>query len=339
LETTTLANRLADFLSREMRRPLGSVEVSNLQRLMGGSSAITTRFTATIDGVDEVLVLRADSDRESQLANVNNRTDEWRLLDVLTQSGLVPIPAALYCDQTGASLGSKGIVLRHVIGETLQAFIRRATSAELAKSADLICDLMAAIHRFPLADLPECLPMPNGWDDYLMSYLGLWRKVESEHIEPDPSASFMVDWLDYHRPAAAPFVLVHSDFSPANILRTEDGRLLAIDWEFSHVGDPREDLGWLMARASNHPPDLYGIDRERFLKRYRDVTGLDETIVNHQTVSYFSILSTMRGFHPVYEAVSAVARGTSKSLMGAYLGGAVSFEHRRWLDLLLEEMG
>lgn len=35
--------------------------------------------------------------------------------------------------------------------------------------------------------------------------------------------------------------LVHSDPNPANVLRRPDGRLMLLDWEYAHAGDPLED--------------------------------------------------------------------------------------------------
>lgn len=46
--------------------------------------------------------------------------------------------------------------------------------------------------------------------------------------------------------------LVHGDFRPANFL-VVDGELSAVlDWEFAHVGDPAEDLGWYLTSYYAH---------------------------------------------------------------------------------------
>lgn len=46
--------------------------------------------------------------------------------------------------------------------------------------------------------------------------------------------------------AAATSVVVHGDFGPNNILldRTTMQVVAVVDWEWSHAGDPVEDLGW-----------------------------------------------------------------------------------------------
>jgi aminoglycoside phosphotransferase (APT) family kinase protein len=58
-------------------------------------------------------------------------------------------------------------------------------------------------------------------------------------------------WLSRRVPAHAasePWGLVHGDFRVGNLLVTPDGLSAAIDWEFSHLGDPHEDLAWTMVR-------------------------------------------------------------------------------------------
>jgi len=56
-------------------------------------------------------------------------------------------------------------------------------------------------------------------------------------------------WLLANKPMPRPVSLVHGDFRTGNYL-VENGRLTGIlDWEFSHWGDPREDLGWFCARC------------------------------------------------------------------------------------------
>lgn len=47
--------------------------------------------------------------------------------------------------------------------------------------------------------------------------------------------------------AQAPRCLVHGDLTPANILLRDDGKVLLLDWEYSHAGGPWDDLAALCA--------------------------------------------------------------------------------------------
>ncbi len=54
--------------------------------------------------------------------------------------------------------------------------------------------------------------------------------------------------------------LVHSDPNPSNILRRPDGRLVLLDWEYAHAGDPLEDPAALAADEPLAAELLAGID-------------------------------------------------------------------------------
>ena len=41
-----------------------------------------------------------------------------------------------------------------------------------------------------------------------------------------------------------PLALVHGDCQPSNVLVADGADPLVIDWEFAHIGDPREDIGY-----------------------------------------------------------------------------------------------
>ena len=105
---------------------------------------------------------------------------------------------------------------------------------------------------------------------------------------------YVAAWLDAHRPPPAPLTLMHGDFQSANLLLSDDGEFVVLDWELAAVGDPREDMGYFKAVAQAAPPDLLDGERaERFCARYRALTGLDERQVNPVTIAYFLILGVV----------------------------------------------
>jgi aminoglycoside phosphotransferase (APT) family kinase protein len=72
-------------------------------------------------------------------------------------------------------------------------------------------------------------------------------------------------------------VVCHGDFRVGNLMVGETGLTGVLDWEFAHVGDPREDLAWPAVRAWRFGNDrlaLGGVARpEPFLDRYAQLTG------------------------------------------------------------------
>ncbi|HBY95564.1 MAG TPA: phosphotransferase family protein, partial [Chloroflexi bacterium] len=48
--------------------------------------------------------------------------------------------------------------------------------------------------------------------------------------------------------SSGPLTLIHGDFRVGNLLVTPDRLTGVLDWEFTHVGDPLEDLAWPLVR-------------------------------------------------------------------------------------------
>lgn len=323
------AASLEAFLCR--RLPGTVIAVSDVKPLSGGYSCVTTTFTATIDGVARRLLARADSDA-NEAVTATSRGDEWKLLSALTKFGSAPMPAALYADEDGSELGAPTIILEFAAGGSFLAELRGQPESEHTKQALRMCDLVAAVHAVPLDALPDELERPGDWDAYLDGLIASWRTTEAERSNSNPVLRYMASWLDVNRPPAAPMTLVHGEFQPSNQVVDGDGNLLAIDWEFAHVGDPREDIGWCKWVEAVQPPTLIGLDDAAFCEHYRERTGLDAQLVNPLTVAYFSILPSMRVFAGVLAAQEAFADGENSSVRNGYLVGAVVGAYEGWFN-------
>ena len=83
------------------------------------------------------------------------------------------------------------------------------------------------------------------WRGHLERYAAVpgWRAGDLPH------ANALAGWLERHRPADAAPGLIHGDCHLGNTLFARDSGEIAalVDWEMSTVGDPRLDLGWVMA--------------------------------------------------------------------------------------------
>jgi aminoglycoside phosphotransferase (APT) family kinase protein len=76
-----------------------------------------------------------------------------------------------------------------------------------------------------------------------------------------------------------PFVALHADLHPGNLIREYDGSLHVIDWEFAMVGDPLHDLAIHLVRSGYTPAE-----EKRFERYWADamppdaVRGLDQDL-------------------------------------------------------------
>jgi aminoglycoside phosphotransferase (APT) family kinase protein len=66
--------------------------------------------------------------------------------------------------------------------------------------------------------------------------------------EPQPAVEFVCAWLAEHKPSRVAPRLVHGDFRVGNFMVGPEGLRAVLDWEFSHWGDPAEDVAWLCVR-------------------------------------------------------------------------------------------
>jgi len=330
--TTEAAALTAETLQRflERRAPEGAVvAVRDVEPMTGGYSCIMTRFTAEIDGEARQLVARQDAPAETAVLKTD-RLLEWRVLDALTRQGTVPMPAALHADEDGSELGARTIVLELAAGGSFLTRVRDADEPARREAALQLADLAAAVHAADVSALPAELERPESWDAYLDGLAAEWRALEERLEDSYPMLRYMAAWLEANRPAPAPLGLVHGEFQPSNQVLDGEGHLQAVDWEFAHVGDPREDLGWCQWVEAVQPPVLIGLDPAAFCARYRERSGLGEDVVNPLSLAYFSILPAVRVFAGVLEGQQAFSDGEASGFRTAYLVGAVATAFEGW---------
>jgi aminoglycoside phosphotransferase (APT) family kinase protein len=212
--------------------------VSNLTRLSGGASRVTSSFDLEVNGTTSPLILQQV--RGSAPGEENKVLVEQGLLVAARDSG-VPVPEVVAMG-TQDALGTGWLVVERLEGETIPRKLLRDDEWATARSVlTAQCGgALAAIHtidpttidglarRDPLRD-----PLP------FLDALG----------EVRPVLELGVRWLEAHRQPADHKVTVHGDFRIGNLLVGPDGLRAVLDWELAHAGDPAEDIGWLCAPA------------------------------------------------------------------------------------------
>jgi len=309
-------------------------KVDNLEVLSGGFSQFMAAFDLHTGSGSRRLVLRA-SRPVGQAITDTDRAAEWAVIQTLCERGDVPLPAGLWFDE-GAALGVPCFVVEHVEGQTATRQLASADDAGRSVVADKLCDLMVAVHSVPTSEVPKQLEHPRDWDSHIDSLIDKWRTVERTGLEPDPFVRYMATWLESHKPPPAPLCLVHGEMNNDNLILDANGDLLAIDWEYAHIGDPREDLGWYRTAAMTMPPDLIGHDIDTFCARYRAATGLTEDVVNPDTVGYFGLLASVSVYSTLVAGPAAVEASAQAPALSAYMTAVLGRAHLIWLDNLRE---
>ena len=321
-----MPERLERFLA-EVAPDLDASVVS-YRPISGGYSRVTAVAEIRTAGGTEQLVLRSDPPA-GQGVFASDRDDEWHLLQSLWDVDTVIIPRPRWYDPTGAQLGSKTIVMDYVEGTPLQMTL--GPDADVVGARTIYLEVADALRRTPLDALPASMTRPPSWDSYIDSAIDIYSRAERELDDCSPIVRYVSAWLRANRPPPVPLGVVHGDFQPGNILISENRPPVVIDWEFTRVGDPREDIGYYS--ASPLPNSLYEADPASFLAQYRELTGFSEEQVNADVMEYFFILGMAELFVQMMRGADELSRGQTKSIMTPFLVNSLCYFHDKYLEI------
>lgn len=223
-----------DQLAEELKAALGLARVDNLVRLSSGASRETWAFG---DGTRRY-ILRRDPAGAGGSEGTIDRETEARVIEAARLAG-APAPKIVKI------LDPHAFVMERLAGETDPRKIQREPSFGVARRrfAEDCAGALARIHATPFEGLPQL-----GLLD-AEAQLSLYRGILDRLGAVRPIFELAMRWLLVHRPAAVAPVLVHGDFRLGNLLIGPNGLIAALDWELAHLGDPAEDLGWLLVRS------------------------------------------------------------------------------------------
>ena len=138
--------------------------------------------------------------------------------------------------------------------------------------SDSLMRHLADLHAldFSTLNLPE-MAVPATPQENTTLDVDHWQDFHRSHAPANPVVTYACNWL--RRNASAKIkrtVLVQGDTGPGNFVQHDGVITAVVDWELSHLGDPYEDLGWIVARSLLFP---FGDLRHRF-EVYAGASGL-----------------------------------------------------------------
>ena len=206
--------------------------------------------------------------------------DEFGVLQAAFEAGVkVPRPVAYYRDLGGR----EAFAMERVHGETIGRRIVRDPPPDLAVQ---LAEELAKVHRIP----PDRVPFLTAGDP-VERMAGELATVD----EPHPAIEYGLAWLRERRPEPLPDVVCHGDFRIGNVAVDEHGVVALLDWEFAHLGDPRDDLAWPLPRAWRFGADdrhVGGVgELEPYLARYNELAGLD---VSEEELYWWEVLGNVK---------------------------------------------
>ena len=241
---------MQDDLAARFDRFLAAVEperggtVTSCEAITGGYSRISARAAVTWgDGTQESFVLRGDPPPGSGVFT-SDRDEEYRMLQALTVGG------------AGAHAG-RALVRQH----------RRVAGLQVPRGGGRRRSGLAAGRRWrrpptscrspTCSSTPSPRCTPSRWTGCRRTFRArptgtpTWTACSPATTgwpTPSPARRRCCGtsgwWAATHRPPPVPLGFVHGDCQPTNVLVADDAPPLVIDFEFAHIGDPREDIGY-----------------------------------------------------------------------------------------------
>ena len=227
-----------DALAEHLGSDPGEVE---LAPIAGGAS----RQTYLVVAGDARWVLRRDPPGASSFAPL---AVEFGVISTAGAAG-VPVPRALGFEPEGGRFASAGFLMEHVEGTSVAPrLLRRDEYAAARERLPVqLADALARIHAIDPAALGG---VPAAKGDPAMAACESWERELDEIGEPLPAVEAGLRWLRLNPPDPPPSTrLVHGDFRLGNFIADGSGLAAIIDWELCHLGDPAEDIGWLVIRS------------------------------------------------------------------------------------------
>ncbi len=175
----------------------------------------------------------------------------------------------------------------HVVTDTLPAGLETA-EARRQLGLDLV-DALVEIHAVDVTSpgVADFVRPGSYLERQVRRFTQLWEINRTRDL---PDVDAVGDWLARMLPEPLPLAVVHGDYRLGNAMvsATDPSRIVAVlDWEMGAVGDPRADVGYLLATYSEPGGDINPLGaspataesgfptKAELVERYRERCGRD----------------------------------------------------------------
>lgn len=315
-----------------------NVQIENLHMLAGGASqelwSLDLHVAEHETKGDYALVLRRQLGGKIY-RDALDLEREFRVMQIAYASDVIlPYPQAFLPDL----LGRPAMLMHRKQGETIGRRIVRDPAFETARKRlpAQMGEMLARIHRVDVDKYNMRLFLPHPALEYSPARWAITRLEHNldEIDEPHPALELGLRWLHRNEPPAPKnLVWLHGDYRIGNIMINGEGLVSILDWEFSHIGDPYEDLTWPLLRDwrfGNDTLQFGGIAQpDEYFAAYERALGVT---IDPKQVHYWQVMGNVRWATGMLNQARRHLSGQEPNLEFASLG-------RRCAELELEVLG
>jgi aminoglycoside phosphotransferase (APT) family kinase protein len=297
-----------------------AIRATHVVAIPGGRSKKT--WFISLENAQELppeVVMRQDYQLHYEGTKVR---DEYEPLAKFSGLGL-PVPAPLLLEPDESSLGQPFLLMEKAEGSPPGSYFALRDKCPGA-FADL-ANTLAQIHQADPAELgftTDDEPQQSLLR-LIDSYQDKWRENSTR---PSPIIDHAFAWAkQVCRQDPGQVAVVHGDVGPHNMLVANDRLTALLDWEFSHVGDPAEDLG--IARV--YAEDVMAWDE--FIRVYTEAGGLP---VPQRRTELAMLLHFLKGA----SLVAVSGRNFEEGWTREFVKGATAFAGLRQIEHIVASL-
>lgn len=282
------------------------VTVEHISEITGGWETTIYRFDVSYEADGAVHTAGLVARFYPGSSGPERATREAAVLRAVADTG-TPVPGVVLQSSQPSPFGTAILITDFVPGRMLVEVLR-AQDAPVAEMADRLVEL----HRLPVSavfnDRVAPFAEPGFVSDRPEAIAGAADRYGLTEFRP------LIEWLAAEAPAEQrePSVL-HNDYHPQNLIVTDRGGLVILDWSFAGLGDHRLDLAWSALWTGEMAGDHA---RAAFLAAYeaeagRPIIDLDYYEALKLGARLLTISLWLRGavVPPVHKITAEVIRG------------------------------
>ncbi|MEM7183599.1 MAG: phosphotransferase family protein [Spirochaetota bacterium] len=327
-----LVEQIQEYLANKYQ---SSVQIQDFASLSGGGGACQDnyRFDLQVEqgelAGEHQLVLRTD--KGGSLFSSLSKEQEFGVCSLAYANG-VKTPRPYLLEKDTAHTGNPFFIMQRIAGKANGRFVVKDRSLQKARK-QIVEDLarnLAQIHT-----IKESANQQNSVHAALLrstsslAYAQNAVKELQDQVknlnEPHPAIELCLHWAEKNAPETGELVLVHGDFRTGNFMVSPSGLDGILDWEFSHWGDPCEDIGWLCMRDWRFGKlnlEAGGLaKREDFYQLYAEHTGKP---VATEKVRFWEVIGNLRWAVGSIEQAERHLSGVDKGIELAAIGRRTS---------------